>query len=226
MSHYLRMSSPISISTRVLLSAGVVGAVLFMVVFLVEGAIRSGYSPSRQPVSALALGERGWVQIASFVITGTLMGGFALGVRRSLDDGSAAVWGSVLLVVFAVGLVASGAFVMDPPAGYPPGNTGATVASWHGIAHDAAGLIVFTALPAAALVLTRPLVTASELAWLGVASAAAGVMTAGLFVVHVLVSETGGPSQGLVQRAAIGVGWGWIALVAVTLVAVTEEPAR
>jgi hypothetical protein len=42
-----------------LLACGVVTGPLFVVVFLLEGALREGYAPMRQTVSALALGARG-----------------------------------------------------------------------------------------------------------------------------------------------------------------------
>lgn len=210
-------------TTQLLLGAGAVGAVLFVVGFVVDGATRPGYSPARHPVSALALGERGWVQITSFVVTGALMGLFALGVRRALHEVPGAGWGPLLLTVFAVGLVASGVFVMDPPVGYPPGSGHAEARSWHGIAHDAAGLVVFTALPAAALVLAHRLWGIAELRWLSIASIVAGVLCAGLFVAFAVIDDAGGAAAGIVQRATIITGWAWIALVAVTLVSTTPD---
>jgi hypothetical protein len=216
-----------SVPTRPLLLAGLVGAVLFVLVFLVEGAIRPGYEPRRHPVSALALGDRGRVQVANFVITGCLMGAFAVGVRRSLVDGPGAMWGPWLLAAFALGLVASGVFAMDPLDDYPPGSerAAAGTASWHAIAHDVAGLVVFGALPAAALVLAGRFRTTSGLAWLGIVSTGAGVICAGLFVVYAILADADPGQGGLLQRATIIVGWGWIALVAGALLANPPEGA-
>jgi hypothetical protein len=205
--------------------AGAAGAVLFVAVFLFEGATRVGYSPTRHPVSALALGGRGWVQIASFLITGTAMGAFALGVRRMLGPGPAATWGSLLLAAFALGLVASGVFVMDPPAGFPPGQPGDAAATWHGIAHDIAGLVVFTALPAAAVVLAARFRTTRDLEWLGPVSVGAGALTVGLFIAFAAVEEAGGSVAGLLQRGAIVAGWGWVAVVAIALLVVSTADA-
>ena len=39
--------------------AGVIGPALFIIVFLVEGAVRSGYDPVRMQVSYLSLGDAG-----------------------------------------------------------------------------------------------------------------------------------------------------------------------
>ncbi|BCB84853.1 DUF998 domain-containing protein [Phytohabitans suffuscus] len=211
--------------TQALLAAGAVGAVLFVVVFSVDGATRSGYSSARHPVSALALGERGWLQITNFVVTGALIGAFALGVRRALPD---ARWGPVLLAMFALGLVASGVFVMDPPVGYPPGSghVDSGAASWHGVAHDAAGFVVFTALPAAALVLAVRFWAAAGLRWLGIASIVAGGLCAWLFVAYAIADETGSTVAGLLQRATIVTGWAWMALVAIILVSTSPQDAR
>src|SRR5262245_19979914 len=49
---------------------GVVGPLLFIVVFLLEGATRSGYDPVRYPVSSLSIGTRGWIQAANFLMVG------------------------------------------------------------------------------------------------------------------------------------------------------------
>ena len=45
------------------------GAIGFVIVFLVEGAVRSGYDPVRLVVSYLSLGDGGWVQVATFLVT-------------------------------------------------------------------------------------------------------------------------------------------------------------
>ena len=65
---------------------GAGGAVLFVLVLLVDGWTRPGYSPVRQPVSALALGPRGWIQAASFMVCGAAiaLGGWALPSRTAV----------------------------------------------------------------------------------------------------------------------------------------------
>ena len=74
-------------STRTLLIGGVVGPLLFVVVFTVLGAGRPGYDPMRQFVSLLMLSDGGWVQVASFLVTGVLILGSAVGLRRALTPG-------------------------------------------------------------------------------------------------------------------------------------------
>lgn len=59
--------------TRWLLRCGLAAGPVFVAVFSAEGAVREGYSPSRHPVSSLALGPRGWIQASNFAVTGTLL---------------------------------------------------------------------------------------------------------------------------------------------------------
>lgn len=140
--------------TRLLLGCGVVGAGLFVVTFLVDGATRPGYRASYHLVSALALSDRGWVQTSNFVITGSLMIAAAAGTRGALEVG----FGPALLAAFGLSLVASGVFPMDPMRGYPPGTaTGTpTMTSRHHKLHDAFGVLVFSSLPAACIASASP----------------------------------------------------------------------
>src|SRR5438477_12411488 len=55
-----------------LLIAGLVGSVVFNLVYLVDGLLRAGYDSIRYPMSALSLGPGGWVQVANFVGFGIL----------------------------------------------------------------------------------------------------------------------------------------------------------
>ena len=100
--------------TRWLLAGGVVGPLLFIVVFLVEGATRPGYSVWRNFVSELALSDQGWEQIANFIVCGLLCVTFAIGLRRTWRTGKASVWGPLLMALFGLSLVVAGVFVTDP----------------------------------------------------------------------------------------------------------------
>jgi hypothetical protein len=138
-----------AIVTSSLLVGGVVGSALFIVTFLIDGATRPGYRPLYHPVSALALGSRGWVQTSNFILTGLLMIAAAAGTREALD----LVFGPAFLAHFGVGLIVSGLFPMDPMRGYPPGTepgTPAVLSRSHKV-HDAFGFVVFASLAAEAI---------------------------------------------------------------------------
>lgn len=176
-------------------------AVLFVLVLVIEGWARPGYSPVRHPVSALALGPRGWIQTVSFVASG---GAIAVGALSLLLTESLPLVGGTL-IVFGLGLIASGGFRMDPMRGYPPGTPERDPATftrshqWH----DHAGAAVFLSLPIAAAlaVLELPGVVGK------VVAAASAI---GLFIASAAFArawEKDAPNTGLVQRAFIVPGW-------------------
>ncbi|MBB3039794.1 DUF998 domain-containing protein [Hoyosella altamirensis] len=118
-------------------------AITFVVVFMWDGWTRPEYNPVRHPVSALALGDRGWVQTSNFVICGVAItvGGVAVG---------GVTWPlGAAIAVFGLALVVSGLFPMDAMRGYPPGTpdrTPATLSHRHRW-HDRAGAVAFMCIP-------------------------------------------------------------------------------
>ncbi|GGM56281.1 DUF998 domain-containing protein [Dactylosporangium sucinum] len=184
-----------------LLFAGLVAGPLFVVTFLLEGAFRDGYDPMRHPVSSLALGPYGWVQVVNFVVAGLLALLFAAGLRGRLTKVLVAVWG--------IGLLGAGAFVTDPVSGYPAGTPAvADPATWHGTVHD----LVFS-LPAFLVLAVAMFAGARRWFW----SAPFGLVYLALFVLSSVGFAQTAPFvdvAGLLQRLAVGVGWLWIALLA------------
>ncbi|MFG2062781.1 DUF998 domain-containing protein [Micromonospora sp. NPDC048871] len=184
---------------------GALGAVSFVLVFLIDGASRPGYAPTRHPVSALALGSRGGIQTANFLISGSAITAGAVGV---LAEGPNALLG-VVLAVFGLGLVASGVFRMDPMLGYPPGApTG--IPEQHSTAHrihDLAGAVVFLSLPVSAAISAFTLPTTP---WRVVSGGVAVTLFLGLGQFG-RAWEQVSPRIGLIQRAMIIPGWGWLA---------------
>jgi hypothetical membrane protein len=199
-------------TTKILLGCGVVGPLLFIVVFLIEGATRAGYRPWHHFVSQLSLSDQGWMQIVNFIVCGVLVLAYAGGLRRVL--GSTA--GSVLMGLFGLGLVVAGVFVTDPTLGYPPGAGAAPTA--HGAVHGLAGLVTFMSVALAAIVLSRRF--SGGWRWYSVIS---GVLVIVLFIAFLTLASldqrgtlTNAP-VGLVQRIAIIVGWVWAASTAYRL---------
>ncbi|WP_117212983.1 DUF998 domain-containing protein [Allorhizocola rhizosphaerae] len=119
---------------RLLLACGLVAGPLFVAAFALHGAFREGYDPLRHPVSSLAFGPWGWVQVANFIVSGLLTLAFAVGLRRA-----SGLWlGPLLVAVWGVGLIGAGAFITDPVSGYPPGTPPiAAEPTWHGFLHAA-----------------------------------------------------------------------------------------
>jgi hypothetical protein len=211
--------------TKVLLACGVIAGPLFVIAFLVEGATRADYDPLRHPVSSLALGEYGWVQSTNFVVTGLLTLAFAWGLRLALWSGKGSTWGPLLVGVWAIGLLGAGVFVTDPVSGYPPGTPDVVPYTWHGALHDLFSGPAFVALSAACFVFGRRFAARGERGW-AIYSAASGLVFA---VGFVLASAGFGQAEGLVdvagllQRAAVTVGFGWLTLLAVHLLSPSPE---
>lgn len=203
-------------TTRRLLLCGVVGPPLFIVTFLIEGATRPGYSWWRNYVSSLATGDGGWVQIANFLVWGTLAIAFAIGVVRV-----GLVAPGVLIFLYGAGLLVAGVFVTDPSLGYPPGAPAEHTT--HGMIHGLAGLGVFTLNSVTAIVVARHFFRdRGSRAW-AIYSLVTGLLIVVLFVASTAVSvqdELGnapnGPT-GLLQRISIVIGWTWIAAFAFRL---------
>ncbi|MFD9301787.1 DUF998 domain-containing protein [Streptomyces sp. NPDC060048] len=146
-----------SASPRALLGIAVVAQPLWAVVALTQAATREGYDITRHPLSALSNGSLGWLQIANFVLSGVLTVIGATGLRRAMLGTPGGTWAPRLVRISGIGMIAAGAFVMDPADGFPVGTPYGMPASlsWHSYAHFAAGSITFTALIAACYVLGR-----------------------------------------------------------------------
>src|SRR5690606_10595942 len=208
---------------RALLWTGIAGPALFTLVWLVEGAIRPGYDPMRSWISELALSDRGWIQIANFLVSGLLLALYGLALRRALRDGPGAVWGPRLVTAAGTALVLAGVFVIDPgtyvPAGVPAGTT------WHGILHDVFGPIVFGCVAIAAVVLSRRFTP-----WIGwtVATAVITLWTAAGVLNGMDHAGVWSPAPaGLLQRLSVLVGFAYLAWVARRLLSTAAgRPAR
>ena len=217
-----RTDVPIEQSTRLLLAGGVVGPLLFIVVFLIEGATRPGYSAWRHFVSSLGLGPGGWVQIANFLVCGALCVGFAVGLRRVLRTGKGSTWGPILLGVFGLSLIVAGIFVTDPSLGYPPGAPSNTQ-TLHGTIHGINAPIAFGSVTAAIFVLARRFAT--DPAWHRWVrySLVTGILCVSCFIASLVVAQLDingvlpNAPAGLLERIVIILGWGWIALLAARL---------
>ena len=66
---------------------GVLGPVLFIAVFLVEGATRPGYSAWHNHVSLLATGDGGWMQVANFLVESSSRKAFLDFVGYGMQNG-------------------------------------------------------------------------------------------------------------------------------------------
>ncbi|MGK5743158.1 DUF998 domain-containing protein [Micromonospora sp. URMC 103] len=139
---------------RLPLLGGILAGPIFVGSALVQGLTRDGFDFRRHPVSVLSTGDLGWVQIATFLVTGLLTVGAARALRRTEPAGS--VWLPRLVTLYGVGLMAAGVFSADPADGFPAGTPrGPGQISWHGGLHFLAAALAFVALIVATVLLAR-----------------------------------------------------------------------
>lgn len=147
-----------------------------VLVFLVEGALRPGYSPWRHAVSQLRLGSFGWVTTIAILLAAAALPAFAAGLGRALPDGVGSAWGATPARRGRGVLRVAGGLPGRSRPGHPPGMPARQ--SLHGLVHGLAGTLAFGCLSAACFVLARRF--AGDPAWRGWArySALTGVVVA------------------------------------------------
>ena len=97
------------------LTIGVSGTVLFVIIYLVEGATRPSYDAWQQTISSLSIGPQGWVQRANFILCGISVLWLAYVWRQILKGGVCARWYPIVHAIEGIGLIALGVFTWDPP---------------------------------------------------------------------------------------------------------------
>jgi hypothetical protein len=183
---------------------------LFVLVFLVEGALRPAYNPLRHPVSSLAIGDGGWLQSLNFLVTGALTIAFAVGLRRL----GTSRWGPLLIAAIGVGFIGAGLFTADPISGYPPGTPDRlTQYTVSGALHQFFSALFFFGLPLACFVYARHL----PRGW-----AIYSVLSGMAFLINFVLAGAGFSQNvalvdygGLYQRVSIVIGEAWLTALAV-----------
>ena len=107
-----------SLAARWFPLAGVVGPLLFVLVFTLAGFLRQSYSPLRQAVSDLGVGPNAWLANANFVVFGLLLIVFAIGFYQGMHSLAVMRRGPlivclVFLTLSGIGIVNGGLFTED-----------------------------------------------------------------------------------------------------------------
>jgi hypothetical membrane protein len=214
---------------RALLAAGALTGPLFVAAFTLQGALRDDYDWQRHPVSGLALGPGGWVQVVSFLVAGALLVAGAAGLWLDDDPAVRTRPGVVLVALAGAGLMLSGVFTTAPVSGYPPGTPPEPVAyTIEQALHDLVAIPIFLGLPLATWAFAWALLGAGHRVW------AASSATAGLAMLVLFMLSGMGFSQdpalradaGLYQRLSIAVGLGWVTAVSLRQLSRSGPPRR
>lgn len=127
------------------LTVGLAGAVLFTIIYLIEGAIRPGYNAWQQAISALSLGPGGWIQQANFVVFGLCTLCMAFAWRKVLKGSVYALVYPIIRGIEGLALIMVGFFSGDPAHGYPPGAV-LTTPTLHGEIHIIGAFVIVGAM--------------------------------------------------------------------------------
>jgi Protein of unknown function (DUF998) len=181
--------------------AGIVGPILFTVVFLAQEAVRSGeFSPVAEPISALEVGPNGWVQQLNFLVLGLLTMAQAIGLHRGMGPSRGGWAGPALLFMTGISNLVAAAL---------PWREDAAGIAYAPVGHIIGGMIFFLGSPAALIVLSRRM--RHDPSWRGLApyTLGSGLVLLALAVVGaVFVRPDAAPLHdwaGLVQRMALAV---------------------
>lgn len=206
--------------------AGIIGSILFITIFTIEGILRPGYNPVGMYVSELSLGPRGYIQIANFIIYGTLLLIFAWGTRTTFRDGKASKAGPTLLTIIGICLLLSGPFVMDPAS------TPINQVTTSGITHQLLGAVVFLLMPISCFIFWRRFRRDPDwqnLKWWTLIATI--VITSAVVLLRIVSSPLLATSElvnwvGLIQRAALVPYVVWVFTFAFALYRNTKRPAE
>jgi hypothetical protein len=197
-------------ATRTLLAAGAVAGPLFLGAGVVQGLTRDGFDFTRNALSQLSLGDLGWVQVTTFLLSGALVLAGAAGLRRALAGRPGGVWVPRLITVFGASFLTAGVFTADPGKGFPADDPAADTVtlSWHGALHLLSGTLGYLALAVAAVLLARHFAERGERAW---------ALGSRLLPVLVLGGFAGSSVSMLTFTAGAGAGLLWLTAVCARL---------
>ena len=139
------------------LAAGFAASAIFLAVTAVEIVARPGFDLYRHAVSVLSLGPRGWLMVATFLLSGVLTMVCAAGMREETAGRAGGFFGPLLVGLFGVGLVIAGIFPAPAGLGFPPGTPEdmMPVMTATAILHSVGFMLGFGSLIAACFVFAR-----------------------------------------------------------------------
>ncbi len=187
---------------------------MFVGTYAITGRHPAGYDRRRDPVSALARTDWGWVQTLNFLVSGSLTWAGAVGLRRALRSGVGARALPVLIAAVGTGLLGAGVFATDTAE-----ETARDGLSRRGAMHVASAAPFFVGLPVACIVGSFRFAAEGRAAWAtlsvnsGVVSMAAATLAGAGFAGNDRLTG----HAGLFQRVSVVAGLGWLSLFAGSL---------
>jgi hypothetical protein len=194
------------------LLAGAIVPPLFIVIVLIDGFVHPAYNQVTDYVSELSRGQLGWLQVANFLVCGLALLAFAAAIRWGVRRAAGSVAGAALFALIGGGVIVDAFFTIDPHT--------SSVHTLTGIVHSAGFLVVSLALIAACFVFARRFAGA-----LRTYSVASGILIPVSLVVTVVAGTPLGIT-GILQRVFLLIGWAWITVLALSLLAESKSDLK
>jgi hypothetical membrane protein len=195
---------------------------LFIISYSIQGIFKKGYNALRHPISSLAIGQNGFFQVFTFIVTGILIILFAVAVQKKIHKKAT----TILFVLVGVGLIASGVFNTDPVYGYPPELPFTNkIFTMHGKLHTLFSLFVFLNIPIICFLMARYFNNQKEFKW-KYYSIITGTGMLLLFLFTGFAFNNAGNTgafAGLIQRLCVITGFIWIILFASYIIALNSS---
>ncbi len=190
---------------------GVIAPVLFTIIVITLGLLRTDYSHVSQPISELGSvgAPNAIVQDGNFILFGLLIIAFAYGLHKGIGDGKGSRLGPILIAVFgAVAAVGDGIFPLPGPL------------------HQPLFIVGVIAFMIGILVITRRL--KRDISWqrYRLYSLGTGAIAIILFLVllsYVISTNGGGPWFGALQRIFVAPLFLWIEIMAIHLLKLSNQ---
>lgn len=194
---------------RIAAVSGTVAPLAWTILVLMGASLRPGYSHLTQYISELGFGPNSIIQTANFLIVGSLIIIFALGLQWGIGKGQGldAKVGPSLVVVIGVGLIGAGLFPGDPSS------------SFSYSMHALFSVIVFFVGPFGPIFMWRRLSKDSQWRRYRYYSLATGILMYPAFL-----NPLSGPWPGLTQRVTLFILFLWIEIIAIQLLRKSKAP--
>jgi len=101
---------------KILAICGIIAPIIFAIIVIIAGLLRSDYSHLTNFVSELgAVGApNAIIQRINFMLLGILIAAFTFGLHRGIGNGRGSIIGPLLIAIFGLSAVLSGIFSTDP----------------------------------------------------------------------------------------------------------------
>ncbi|HEV2530054.1 MAG TPA: DUF998 domain-containing protein [Thermomicrobiales bacterium] len=200
------------LSARTLLLGGALAGPVFLISGFTQGLTREAFDFSRHPLSILANGDLGWIQVTTFIISGLLTLAAAMGFRAAMPSGRGSTWVPRLMAIWALGQIGAGIFRADPGLGFPSGTPDEQgTLSTAGILHMVFGQLAFISAIIVCFIMARRFAAEGKRGW-----RLFSLVTGVVFTAAIVGLSTGGGTNPIILTgfyAGVTLSFAWLTLL-------------